>query len=83
VQELGGDCRSPIAAYAEIEQDDVLRLRAVVGCRGGEPHLICAEARAPLTHAQDALRDVVRSLQAQHANELLATAEADNSSRGG
>ena len=72
VRELNGDCRSPIAAYAEVEKDDVLRLRAVVGGRGGEPHLIRAEARAPLACAEDALAAVMRSLDEQHVHEMLA-----------
>jgi len=72
VRELDGDCRSPIAAYAEIEQDDVLRLRAVVGCCGGKPGVIRAEARAPLAHAQDAFKKVIASLCGQHAHEWLA-----------
>jgi len=74
VRKLDGDCHSPIAAYAEIEQDDVLRLRAVVGGRGGEPCVIRAEARAPFAHAQEAFAKVIASLSEQHASELLAAA---------
>jgi len=81
VHELDGDCRSPIAAYAEIEKDDVLRLRAVVGGRGGAPHVIRAQARAPMASAEDALAAVMCSLNKQHAHELLAAAAAATTSR--
>jgi hydroxymethylbilane synthase len=77
VRELDGDCRSPIAAYAEIEQDDVVRVRAVVGGRGGEPYIVRAEARAKLARAHDAVGDVIRSLNEQHAQDLLSAAEAN------
>jgi hydroxymethylbilane synthase len=82
VRELGGDCHSPIAAYAGIERHDVLHARAAVGCRGGEPPLIRAEAHAPLSRPHDALADVIRQLNDQHAHELLGVAESDTTGRG-
>lgn len=70
ILELNGDCSSPIGALATIEGDEI-RLRACVGARNGEPPVIHAEAHAPLAESQNALHDVITSLNAQGARELL------------
>jgi hydroxymethylbilane synthase len=54
---LRGDCHSPIAALATIE-DDEITLRACAGCKGGEPPVIRARAEAPLGNPLEAARSV-------------------------
>jgi len=70
VMDLDGDCKSPIAALATIEGDNI-RLRAAVGAVGGEPPIARAEAVAELNDPVAALHEVMRSLEEQGARELL------------
>jgi hydroxymethylbilane synthase len=72
VQALNGDCHSPIAALATVENGQV-RLRAAVGARGGELPVIRAEATAALAQAKTALDAVLKSLEQQGARKLLET----------
>ena len=74
VRELGGDCHSPIAAYATLDRGDVFHVRAVVGTRGGRGAAPArAEARGDATTA---LSRVMQSLTEQHAQELLIGCES-------
>src|SRR5687768_8984308 len=43
VSALGGDCHSPIAALAEMDSENNIRLRAAIGARGGDPPVLKAE----------------------------------------
>ncbi len=70
VMDLDGDCKSPIAALATIE-DHNIRLRAAVGACGGEPPIARAEAVSDLNDPVAALRDVMHLLEEQGARELL------------
>jgi hydroxymethylbilane synthase len=70
---LGGDCSSPIAAFAEATTDGQLRLRARVGAIDGS-RLLEAEGQAPAGEAQGLGRRVAEALIAQGAEELLRQA---------
>lgn len=71
VAELGGDCYSPIAAYASIV-DEKMELNVAVGARGGELPVVRASATSPLNESAQALRAVISSLDQQGARALLA-----------
>jgi hydroxymethylbilane synthase len=67
---LGGSCEVPLAAYAEIEPDGRLRLRALVGNhRSGE--LVAAEAVGPAGDPEALGTEVVERLKALGALQLL------------
>jgi hydroxymethylbilane synthase len=63
VQALNGDCHSPIAALASIDDNRQLRIQASVGARDGAP---------PVVHAQGmSVDEVVRALDVTGARKLL------------
>jgi hydroxymethylbilane synthase len=67
---LGGSCEVPLAAYAEIEPDGRLRLRARVGNhRTGE--LVAAEAAGPTADPEALGVEVVEQLKGLGALRLL------------
>lgn len=65
VQALNGDCHSPIAAHATLENGQPT-LRVTVGKKGGHPPLISASASGG-----GALDEVLASLRSQGVDELL------------
>jgi hydroxymethylbilane synthase len=68
---LGGSCEVPLAAYAEIEPDGRLHLRARVGNhRSGE--LVAAEAVGPAADPEALGVEVVATLRQLGAMQLLA-----------
>jgi hydroxymethylbilane synthase len=72
VQELGGDCHSPIGALAQCEGEE-MTLRAVVGGRGGTLPIIRASAKSPACSSGDgAVEAVLKSLSEQNVQALLA-----------
>jgi len=69
---LGGSCEVPLAAYAEVEPDGRLRLRARVGNhRTGE--LVAAEAIGEADDAERLGADAVEQLKRLGALDLLPT----------
>jgi hydroxymethylbilane synthase len=70
VQALDGDCHSPIAALATLD-DDQLTLRAAVGKAGGSPPLLRASATGPAIHPTALLQTVIADLDRQGARTLL------------
>jgi hydroxymethylbilane synthase len=71
VKLLEGDCHSPIAALAEVEEG-VMSLGAVVGARDGEPPVLRASARSERADAPLALAgEVFRLLTEQRVYEHL------------
>lgn len=70
VQELEGDCSSPIAALATLS-DTTIRLRAAIGKKGGQPPLLRGDATAPLTSAIDCLHQVLTQLSDQNVHAHL------------
>jgi hydroxymethylbilane synthase len=70
VQALNGDCHSPIAALATIE-NQTLHLRVAVGARDGNPPVIRAEASVPAAESQQALKKIMTGLNAQGVHKLL------------
>jgi hydroxymethylbilane synthase len=71
VAALEGDCHSPIAVLAKIEQDTMM-IRARVGARSGEPPVISASATAPADQSDIAVGAVLQSLKQQGVHSLLA-----------
>jgi hydroxymethylbilane synthase len=71
VAALEGDCHSPIAILAKIEQDTMM-IRARVGARSGEPPVISASATAPADQSDIAVGAVLQSLKQQGVHSLLA-----------
>jgi len=71
VEALHGDCHSPIAAWATIE-DQMLHVRAVVGHRDGNPPIISARSQAPVARGPDAGAAVLEQLRAQNVAALLS-----------
>jgi hydroxymethylbilane synthase len=67
---LQGDCHSPIAALATVSGDQ-MTLEAAVGARDGAPPVVRARAAARRTDAAGVVREVVASLSARGAGELL------------
>lgn len=65
VSELEGDCFSPIAALATIE-NDVLTLRGALGARGGEPPVRFAESAIAVSHIA---ASVVATIVAKRLND--------------
>ncbi|MCC5862121.1 MAG: hydroxymethylbilane synthase [Gammaproteobacteria bacterium] len=72
---LGGDCSSPIAAYAEAVDPETLRLRGRVMAVDGT-QLLAAEAQGPKRAPEALGRSVATALLNQGAGELLDAAEA-------
>lgn len=70
VRRLGGDCHSPIAAYATIEAGQ-LRLRAAVGARDGQTPVVFGEASGPANAAGEVVRQCFEQLTGQGADGLL------------
>jgi hydroxymethylbilane synthase len=73
VRQLNGDCHSPIAALATINNAQVT-LQAAVAARDGRPPVVRAHATAPLASAKAAVMQVLDSLRSQGAPALLAGA---------
>jgi hydroxymethylbilane synthase len=72
VRLLEGDCTSPIAALATIDDTaHILRLRVAVGRRGGDPPLLRATASAPSDQPHSAAAQAFRSLSDQGAARHL------------
>jgi hydroxymethylbilane synthase len=71
VRRLGGDCHSPIAAYARIAPSGEVRLVAAVAARDGRPPVLRAQALAGENHAPAVVNGVVETLLAQGAEKLL------------
>jgi len=71
VQELNGDCHSPIAALATIAAGS-MHLWASVGARDGKPLVIDASGRADRSDPEPAVAAVYQSLLQQGAAALLA-----------
>ena len=71
VRGLDGDCHSPIAALAAVEEQHLV-LRARVGWRDGNPPLINAVARAPVCEAARAVTAVLEDLKRQNVEKMLA-----------
>ncbi len=70
VRLLNGDCTSPIAALAEI-QNNQITLTAAVAKRSGQPPVIRAHASAPINQFDSLPPTVVKALVAQGAKDLL------------
>jgi hydroxymethylbilane synthase len=70
VRLLQGDCHSPIAAMAEVEEDS-MTLRAAVGARGGEPPVIRAQSAGPVNDPPAIATAVFTKLAAQGVQKLL------------
>jgi hydroxymethylbilane synthase len=70
VRLLGGDCHSPIAAFARVEEDQVT-LRAAVGARDGRPPVVSAEANGPSAEVEAIVGWVYQRLVEQHVEALL------------
>jgi hydroxymethylbilane synthase len=69
---LGGSCQVPLAAYAEVEGND-LRLRALVG-NAATGEYVETEIRGPVADADAIAAEAVARLKADGALELLGTA---------
>jgi hydroxymethylbilane synthase len=64
VSALGGDCHSPIGAYASIiDGGRIIALRAAVGAHGGELPVITAESQAGVHDVAFVVEDVLELLQ--------------------
>jgi hydroxymethylbilane synthase len=71
VKALNGDCHSPIAALARID-DARMTLSAAVGARDGNPPVIRASAQGPSSTPQDLIKSVHDQLEAQGVASLLS-----------
>jgi hydroxymethylbilane synthase len=69
---LGGSCQVPLAAYAEVEGNE-LRLRALVG-NASTGQYVETEIRGPLADADAIAAEAVARLKAGGALQLLGTA---------
>jgi hydroxymethylbilane synthase len=70
VKLLEGDCHSPIAAHAVMENGG-MRLSAAVAAAGGVPPVVRASATVEVQQVETAALRVVEQLLAQGARELL------------
>ena len=70
VQDLNGDCHSPIAAYAIIE-GNYMRLRAAVAHRDGLPPVIRAEAVGNALGREFVVDEVMKKLESQGVRGML------------
>ena len=64
VRRLGGDCFSPIAAYAVIEGESI-RLRCAIGRRGGDPPLLRSDHAAGAGGDDEPIETSLKSLSYQ------------------
>ena len=69
VTHLHGDCKTPIAAYATLNDDEIY-LRALVGMPNGSK-MLYSEKRAKQTATQTLGRDVADDLLEQGADEII------------
>ena len=67
---LGGDCRSPLAAYAQLDQGQ-LQLSALVGSIDGK-QLLSTKTHGTAESAQEVGTQAAETLRQQGADELLA-----------
>jgi hydroxymethylbilane synthase len=74
VLQLNGDCHSPIAVLATIENNGMV-LRAAIGARGGQLPVIRASAKAELKQSSRVLNQVIEQLEAQNVRGLLSNPE--------
>lgn len=72
IEFLEGDCHSPIAALAKVN-DQHLHVKAVVGARGGSLPIVKAECTANYCHPIEAIDQIVRQLSDLNAKQLLHT----------
>jgi hydroxymethylbilane synthase len=70
VQELNGDCHSPIAALATVGSDQ-LQLKVAVGGHGGELPVVRAEASATLSAPLSAVKRVMDQLNDRDVHDRL------------
>jgi hydroxymethylbilane synthase len=70
VRRLGGDCHSPIAAYATTEGGQ-LRLRAAVGARDGQTPVVFADATGMAQPMDEVVGQCFEQLTRQGAERLL------------
>lgn len=70
VRLLNGDCHSPIAAFAELGENE-LTLRAAVGARGGQTPVVTAIGTGPAGDPISVARQVFDTLQQEHVMQLL------------
>lgn len=68
---LAGSCHLPIAAFAELEGDDGLRLRACVGAPDGS-RLVADEMRGPAAEGERMGVELAECLLAAGADRILA-----------
>jgi len=73
---LNGDCHSPIAALAVV-QERSLRLRACVGGRDGVPPTVYADESGLVAESQSVVDQVLLKLRAQGAPSMLLGASAN------
>lgn len=71
VMALNGDCHSPIAALATMEEKR-LHLRVTVGSRGGALPVIHAQAESDFNEPRRALDSVIQMLETQNVRKMLA-----------
>lgn len=71
VAALGGDCHSPIAALAEIE-DGEMNLRVAIGTRDGVPPVLRASATCDAGRPDCGVEPVLKSLSEQGVHKILA-----------
>ncbi len=72
VQELRGDCHSPIAALATLSADGArVELKAVVGARDGEPPILTAHAIADRAAKSNVLSRVMAQLRTGGVEKFL------------
>ena len=70
VSALEGDCQSPIAALAELKNNEIF-LQCAVGARGGDPPVLWASSTGPADHPDRAVDKVLKSLSDQGVRALL------------
>ncbi len=71
VQALNGDCQSPIAALAEISEND-FSLRVAVGARNGAPPVLHAQSVAKFGNEPERVAAVIQELDRQGVRKFLA-----------
>jgi hydroxymethylbilane synthase len=78
VETLGGGCQTPVGALATLVDDDTIELVAAVIALDGSK-AIRAQGQAPQSDASSLGRRVAADLIAQGADEILASAQSENS----
>lgn len=71
---FGGSCQIPLAAHAEL-QGEQFRLRAMVATPDGK-HKAAADVTAPMSQSQQVCAEVIASLRAQGAEQILALCQS-------